>query len=426
MADVAEQGTKATEVAPSGAVPEQRFLLPFLGLACAVGVASIYYNQPLLLVMGRSLHADARQMMMVATATQIGYAAGMLTFVPLGDVSERRGLMTRLYGAAGLALLLVAFAQNFWWMLAASVLAGLFASVTHIALPLAPDLVPHERRGQAIGTVMTGLLLGILLARSFAGWVSNLWGGWRTVFVIAAVLNLAFVPLMRRVMPRLEPKQKLGYGEAMRSLWTIFKTQPLLRESAVIGGLSFAAFSCFWTTLAFLLHADYGLGPGVAGTFGVVGAAGATVAPFAGRMADRRGTRAVVTVAGAFLTAAFGWLWLQERVHASLALHMAAMVVGVILLDVGQQMMQVGNQTRVFGLDPGARSRLNTLYMTMYFVGGALGSALSSLVWERHAWTGVCALAVGLMLCTGLVHALGPSRHIADVKLEGVSVHEMG
>ncbi len=406
---------------PSG----ERWLLPFLGMACAVGVGSIYYNQPLLLVMGRSLHAGAQQMMMVATATQVGYAAGLLTFVPLGDVAERRGLMMRLYGAAAAALVLVGFATSLPWMIAASVLVGLFASVTHVALPLAPDLVPHERRGQAIGSVMTGLLLGILLARSFAGWVSNL-GGWRTVFFAAAVMNAAFVPLMLKVMPRLEPKQTLTYGGAMRSLWTIFRTQPLLRESGILGALTFAAFSCFWTTLAFLLHADYGLGPGVAGTFGVVGAAGALVAPFAGKLADRHGTRYVITLAGAAVTASFGWLWLGEKVHASVAIHLMMMVFGVIALDAGTQMMQVANQTRIFGLDPGARSRLNTLYMTMYFVGGALGSALSSVVWERYAWTGVSALAVGLMLCTGLVHALGTSRRTADVKLAGVTVHELG
>ncbi len=416
-------GFTQTQTSPS--VAEQRWLLPFLGLACAVGVASIYYNQPLLLVMGASLHASARQMMMVATATQVGYAAGMLTFVPLGDVAERRGLMMRLYALAAAALVLVACAHGLVWMLISSVLVGLFAAVTHIALPLAPDLVSHERRGHAIGTVMTGLLLGILLARSFAGWVSNA-GGWRTVFFVAAAMNAAFVPLLYKVMPRLEPKAKLTYPEALRSLWTIYRTEPLLRESGLIGGLTFAAFSCFWTTLAFLLHAHYGLGPGVAGTFGVVGAAGALVAPFAGKLADRRGTRYVITLAGALVTLSFGWLWLGEQVHGSTAMHMGALVLGVIALDAGTQMTQVANQTRIFGLNPGARSRLNTIYMTMYFVGGALGSALSSLVWERYAWTGVCALAIGLMLLTGLVHAFGASRGMQDVKLEGVSAHELG
>lgn len=402
-----------------------RWALPFLGLACAVGVGSIYYNQPLLVVMGRSLGQGPQAMGFVAVATQVGYAAGMLSFVPLGDVMERRGLMMRLYAAVAVALVLVATARNLPWMIAASMLTGLLASVTHVALPLAPDLVPEERRGQAIGTVMTGLLLGILLARSFAGWVSNL-GGWRTVFFAAAVMNLAFVPLMAKVMPRLEPKQRLTYPEALRSLWTLFRTLPLLRESAAIGALTFAAFSCFWTTLAFVLQAHYGMGPGVAGTFGVVGAAGALAAPFAGRLADRRGTRYVITFAGAAITGSFAWLWFTERLHAPLVLHLTGLVVGVIALDAGTQMMQVANQTRIFGLDTGARSRLNTLYMTLYFIGGALGSALASVAWERFAWTGVCVLAIGFMLCAGLMHALGPSRRVAEVRLKGVSVHELG
>src|SRR5579875_1476643 len=335
MASSVESTAEAGELKASE-VAEQRWLLPFLGMACAVGVGSIYYNQPLLLVMGKSLHASAQQMMMVATATQVGYAGGLLTFVPLGDVAERRGLMMRLYGAAAAALVLVALANNLLWMVAASVLVGLFASVTHVALPLAPDLVPHERRGQAIGTVMTGLLLGILLARSFAGWVSNL-GGWRTVFVVAAVMNAVFVPFIYRVMPRMRPRESLTYGQTMRSLWTLFRSEPLLREAGVMGGLVFASFSCFWTTLAFLLAAHYGMGPGVAGTFGVVGAAGALVAPFAGRLADKRGTRYVVTAAGAVLTGSYSWLWASERAHMSVALHMLGMVVGVVALDVGAQ-----------------------------------------------------------------------------------------
>ena len=280
--------TTSTKSAP-------RAPLPFLGLACAVGVSTMYYNQPLLMEMGRTYGATAGRTGFVAVATQIGYAVGLLAFVPLGDVLERRGLMMRMYAAVSIALLLVAVAPSLDLLIAGSVLIGMFASVTHVALPIAPDLVSHEQRGRAIGTVMTGLLLGILLARTFAGWVSGI-HGWRWVFVVAAVMNAAFVPLIGRVMPKLPPKQKLRYSEAMKSLWTLFRTQPLLRESSLIGALVFASFSCFWTTLAFLLHSHYGLGAGVAGTFGVVGAAGALVAPLAGRLADKHGSRWVISV----------------------------------------------------------------------------------------------------------------------------------
>jgi predicted MFS family arabinose efflux permease len=380
--------------------------LPFLGLACAVGVSTIYYNQPLLLEMGHTYGATAGHTGFVAVATQVGYAIGLLMFVPLGDVLERRGLMMRMYGAVAVALLLVAVAPNLNWLIAGSVLIGLFASVTHVALPIAPDLVSHDERGRAIGIVMIGLLLGILLARTFAGWVSGI-HGWRWVFVVAAVMNASFVPLMGRVMPKLPPKQQLRYSDAMRSLWTLVRTQPLLRESSVIGALVFGSFSCFWTTLAFLLHSHYGLGAGVAGTFGVVGAAGAMAAPLAGRLADKHGSRWVVSVGMALLAASYFLLWGAEAAHISMALHLGALVVGVVVLDMGAQMTQVANQTRIFGLVPSARSRINTVYMTVYFTGAAAGSALATIAWVHWKWNGVCCLALVLVALAGLRHVTG-------------------
>jgi len=391
--------TTSTKSAP-------RAPLPFLGLACAVGVSTIYYNQPLLMEMGRTYGATAGRTGFVAVATQIGYALGLLFFVPLGDVLERRNLMMRMYAGVAIALLFVAVAPSLQLLIAGSVLIGMLASVTHIALPIAPDLVSHEQRGRAIGTVMTGLLLGILLARTFSGWVSGI-HGWRWVFVIAAVMNAAFVPLIGKVMPKLPPKQKLRYSEAMKSLWTLFRTQPLLRESSIIGALVFASFSCFWTTLAFLLNSHYGLGAGVAGTFGVVGAAGALVAPLAGRLADKHGSRWVITLGGGLLAASYVLLWAEEAAHRSTIFHLAALVVGVVMLDMGAQMTQVANQTRIFGLVPSARSRLNTVYMTVYFSGAAAGSALATVAWVHWRWNGVCILALSLVGLAGIWHAMG-------------------
>ena len=393
-----------------GARASRGAALPFLGLACAVGVSSIYFNQPLLSELATTFHASPERVGFVAVATQVGYSAGLLTFVPMGDVMERRALMMRMYGAVSAALLLVALARNLSWMIAASVLVGLFASVTHIVLPIAPDLVDSRRRGRAIGTVMTGLLMGVLLARTFSGWVSRI-DGWRWVFVAAAVVNAAFVPLLWRTMPRLPPHQRLQYGEAMRSLWTLFRTEPLLREASTVGALVFASFSCFWTTLAFLLEARYKLGPGVAGSFGVVGAAGALIASVAGRLADRHGARWVATLGLATLIFSYFFLWAAVSVPVPTVVHIAALVVGVVVLDIGAQMTQVANQTRIFGLVPSARSRLNTVYMVIYFSGAALGSWLSSLAWTRWGWNGVCVLALGFM-------ALAVLRHLTGVKTE--------
>jgi predicted MFS family arabinose efflux permease len=380
--------------------------LPFLGLACAVGVSSIYLNQPLLLEMGRSVHAQPEQIGLVAVATQVGYACGLLSFVPLGDVFERRALMMRLYGAVAVALLLVAAAPNLVLLVLASVLVGLFAAVTHIVLPIAPDLVDDSQRGRAIGIVMTGILLGVLLARTFAGWVSRI-HGWRWVFVAAAILNAAFVPLLWRKMPRLPPKHDLHYKDAMISLWTIYRTQPMLREASLVGALSFASFSCFWTTMAFMLHARFGMGPGVAGSFGLVGAGGALIASSAGRIADRRGTRWLATAGISILTSCYVVLWLAVRVPMSTPLHMAALVAGVILLDIGAQTTQIANQTSILGLLPSARSRINTVYMVLYFTGAAVGAWWSSLAWARFGWAGVCLLAIGFMTLAALRHLTG-------------------
>jgi predicted MFS family arabinose efflux permease len=395
---------------PSKLAP--RAPLPFLGLACAVGVSTLYYNQPLLLEMGRTYGVTAGRTGFVAVATQVGYAVGLLAFVPLGDVLERRSLMMKMYAAVAISLLLVAVAPSLYLLVAGSVLIGMFASVTHIALPIAPDLVSNQQRGRAIGTVMTGLLLGILLARTFSGWVSGI-HGWRWVFVAGAVMNAAFVPLIKKVMPKLPPRQKLRYSDAMKSLWTLFRTQPLLRESSFIGALIFASFSCFWTTLAFLLHSHYGLGAGVAGTFGVVGAAGALVAPMAGRLADKHGSRWVISAGMVLLGGSYLLLWAEESAHRSTAFHLAALVVGVVVLDVGAQMTQVANQTRIFGLVPSARSRINTVYMTVYFTGAAAGSALATIAWVHWRWNGVCTLALGLIALAGIFHAMG-RRDTAD------------
>jgi predicted MFS family arabinose efflux permease len=208
-------------------------------------------------------------------------------------------------------------------------------------------------------------------------------------------------------MPKLPPKQKLRYRDAMVSLWTLFRTQPLLRESSVIGALVFASFSCFWTTLAFLLHSHYGLGAGVAGTFGVVGAAGALIAPLAGKLADKHGSRWVVSVGMSLLAGSYVLLWTEEAEHWSTAFHLAALVIGVVVLDMGAQMTQVANQTRIFGLVPSARSRLNTVYMTVYFSGAAAGSALATIAWVHWGWSGVCSLALGLIALAGIWHAMG-------------------
>jgi len=388
----------------------QRGSLGFLGLVCCIGVSNIYFNQSLLFEMGHTFNAAAGETGYVSGATQVGYAMGLLTLVPLGDVLERRALMMRLFAVVAVASVLVAISPTLMLLIASSVLLGVAAAVTHVALPIAPELVSHEERGRAIGVVMSGVLVGILLARSFAGWISTASNnmhfgiasleGWRVVYLVAAVVNTMMVLFIWRMMPKLPPTERLSYAESMRSLWVLVKTQPLLRESSLLGALVFASFNCFWVTLAFLLGSHYHMGAVVAGNFGVLGATGALVAPIAGRLSDKRGSRYVITLGVVLVALAFLVLWTG-------ATYMLGLIVGVVLLDAGAQACQLANQTRIFGLVPTARSRLNTVYMTVYFSGAAAGSALATLAWTHYHWTGVCVLGLILILLAGLRHLTG-------------------
>jgi predicted MFS family arabinose efflux permease len=381
----------------------RRWLLPFLGVACGIGVSNIYYNQPLLLEMSRTFQTTAARAGLVAVTTQIGYAIGMLLFVPLGDVFPRRGLMVRMFAAVSIALTISAFAPYLWVLVVSSALLGMLASVTHIALPVAPDLADDDSRGKAIGIVMTGLLLGILLARTFSGSIAS-WFGWRWVFGIAAVLNASFSVLLRRLLPPLQPNKPIAYGSAMRSLWTLFRTQPVLRQASIQSGLIFASFTGFWTTLAFLLGMPhYHLGVGVAGSFGIIGATGATVAPVAGWLSDRRGPRLVITFALALMAFAWAVLWTGRT-------YLLGLIFGCVLLDMAAQLNQIANQTRVLGIDSTARSRLNTIYMVLYFLGASLGSYASVAVWSHWQWSGVTLLGFVFLGLAVLVHSFGHAK----------------
>lgn len=377
-----------------------RGLLPFLALASGASVATLYYNQPLLLEISRDFHVSQARGGTIAVATQLGYAAGILLFVPLGDVLERRGLMLRLFAAVSLALLAAGLAPAFWVLLLANVAIGMTAAVTHVMVPLAPELAPPGQGGRAIGIVMTGLLFGVLLGRTASGAVASLLS-WRTVFLLAAVSTGAFVPLLAWRMPVMPSAKPLRYGDALRSLWELTVDQPLLREASAIGFLVFASFIAFWTNLAFFLGSPhYHLGAAAAGSFGLLGAAGALIASPAGRLADRYGTRTTLTFGLLLLTAGWVLLWV-------FGYHIAGLIAGVAVLDIGMQTMQISNQTRIFALSRSARSRINTVYMIVFFLGGALGSAISAVAWSRRGWNGVCAWGIAMMLLACLRHAIG-------------------
>ena len=366
-------------------------LIRIMAVASAVAVANIYYNQPMLADMARTFGVSAHEIGWVATATQVGYAAGMPLFVPLGDLIERRTLTVGLFLLVAGSLLAVAASPNLIVLVAASFCVGLTTVIAQILIPLASDLSSGSEAGRTVGIMQSGVLLGILLARTLSGVVSHHLG-WRAMYVLAAVMALVFAGILRSTLPAISRRGALRYRDLIISLWRLLAELPKLRQVMTVAGLFFAAFSAFWTTLVFLLERPpYHYGSQAAGLFGLIGAVGAGVAPLAGRVSDHRSPRFVVEIAVALVLGAFVLFWTS-------GLHLWGLVLGVIVLDAGVQAAQVANQTRVFALRPEARSRVNSLYMIGYFTGGSLGSLVASSVWSRWQWPGVCATGVIFML----------------------------
>lgn len=384
-----------------GAERADRGLVALLAVAGGAIVANLYYAQPLLPEMARALGASERAVGGVPMATQLGYGFGMLSLVPLGDRFERRRLIVGMTGASSLALLGVALSPGVGALLALSFVLGLASMVPQLIVPYAATAAPARARGHVVGMVMSGLLVGILLSRTVSGFVGQAFG-WRVVYVLGAAVMAALTVLLALRLPSQRPEARLTLAELYASLVRIVREEPIVRLHSLLGAMSFGAFSVFWSTLAFhlaSLPARYG--SGVVGAYGLVGVAGALVAPVVGRFADRRDPRIVNVGALVVLVASFG-------LFAAAGKSLFALAVGVALLDVGAQSNHISNQARIFALSPALRSRLNTIYMTSYFAGGAAGSWLGVLAWTRAGWLGACA--VGAAMGVIALAALGLSQ----------------
>ncbi|KPF86338.1 MFS transporter [alpha proteobacterium AAP38] len=362
------------------------------GMATAAGlaVANIYYNQPMLGLISAEFQRQGGAGP-VSTATQLGYALGLFFLVPLGDMLPRRWLIIGQFMALSLALSLTAVAPSPLMLSLSSLLVGAMATVAQQIVPLAASLSSPERRGATVGIVMAGLLSGILFSRTLAGFVAA-HAGWREMFWLGVPLALFGAVLMVLVLPE-EAETRTGprprYSAIMRSLIDLWQREGVLRTATLVQASLFASFTVFWTVLAFRLEL-FGWGPQVAGLFGVVGAVGILAAPVAGRLADRHGAHPAIWLGAAATLAA----WVLFGMWAGLA----ALMVGVIVLDFGIQGALVSHQQQIFALDPAARSRINTLFMTGMFLGGALGSASAIRIWAAYGWEGTCLLGGGFAL----------------------------
>ncbi|CAB3849776.1 MFS transporter [Achromobacter piechaudii] len=370
-----------------------RGLVFLLAIGAGLSVASLYYSQPMLGVLGADIHASAETLGWIPTLTQLGYAFGILMLAPLGDRHDRKHIILIKAAVLSLALLAAAIAPSIGVLLAASFVVGLSATLAQDIVPAAAHLAPVEQRGKIVGTVMTGLLLGILLSRVVSGFVAEQFG-WRAMFVAAAVTIVALGAALWRGLPRFVPTAQLSYAALLGSLATLWRQHPSLRRAATAQGLLSLGFSAFWSTLAVMLHgAPFHLGAGAAGAFGLAGAAGALAAPLAGRVADTRGPLAVASLGAGLTMVSFAAMIFLPFLspHAALWL-IAGSAIG---FDLGIQTSLIAHQSIVYGIDPAARSRLNAILMTGVFVGMAAGGALGSLALAHWGWTGVTLVAAG-------------------------------
>ena len=375
--------------AAAAALPPALVLL--LASAAGLAVASLYYSQPMLGVLGADLGASTRALGLVPTLTQLGYALGILLLAPLGDRYDRRSIILAKAVVLMAALLLAAAAPSIGVLMLASLAIGLAATLAQDIVPAAATLAPETQRGRIVGTVMTGLLLGILLSRVISGFVAEHYG-WRAMFS-AAAFSIACIGLAAwRGLPRFKPTTQLAYAALMGSLAALWRQHPALRRAALAQGLLSLGFSAFWSTLAVMLHgAPFHLGSAAAGAFGLAGAAGALVAPLAGRMADRSGPERVARLGAVLCIAAFAAMALGPVLQPTAQLVLLA--VCAVVFDLGVQATLIAHQTIVYGIDPGARSRLNAVLFVGMFTGMATGAALGSLLLAAWGWSAVMLLA---------------------------------
>lgn len=375
--------------------------LTFLfAVASGAAVGNLYWAQPLLQLIAGDLGVATATAGLLVTATQVGYASGVLLIVPLGDLLDRRRLVPALMLTAAVALLACAAAPSFAALAVALFALGLTTISGQVLIPLAADLAAPSARGRVVGSVASGILTGILLSRTISGFVAGA-AGWRAVYAMAAVAAVILALLLHRALPTLAPRTRLPYRALLRSVFAVVAREPTVRWTLALGATGFASFTMFWTALTFLLSSPpFGYSVTVIGLFGLVGLAGAVSAQRAGWLHDRGWDLPATGAAWALALVS----WIVARAAAG---SVVGVIVAIVLLDVAAQGQTLLNQTRLFTVAPDARSRLNTAFVVCNFLGGAAGSALATTLWASGAWHAVTLAGAGLALFGLTVWGLG-------------------
>ncbi|WP_411681823.1 MFS transporter [Clostridium thailandense] len=375
-------------------------LIFVMAIACGLTVANLYYIQPLLADIAKTFHVNQLSIGFAAMLTQIGYAFGMIFILPLADIKEKRKLIMIMLLCSIISLMSMFFSSNIFAITISSFAVGFTSIIPQLIIPLAAQLSNPTQRGQTIGTIMSGLLIGILLSRTVSGILGESFG-WRTVYLVAAIMMLALMIILRKLIPLCKPVTDIKYTELLKSMIYLIKTEPVLREASINGALMFSAFSAFWTSLIFLLESPhYNMGAEAAGLFGLVGISGALAAPLVGKVADRRGSRFAIGICIIVVILSYLFFFI-------FGFKIWGLILGIILLDLGVQSCNVSNQARVHSLNEKTRNRLNTIYMVSFFLGGALGSFLGSYSYSHFGWYGVCIFGMTTQIIAIIFHSSG-------------------
>jgi predicted MFS family arabinose efflux permease len=368
-----------------------------MAVAAGIIVANLNFIQPIEGLIATSYGISKAAVGVVAMLTQLGYAFGLLLIVPLGDIFSRHRLIETMMVLSIVALLAAYFAPSMSVFAVASTLIGITSVAPQIIIPYAGYLAAPMHRGKVLGNVLSGLLTGILLSRSFAGLLASV-VAWQTVYLIAAVFNICLLIVLRKLLP-VDPRghQQLNYLRVIASLPQLLKRQPYLQGAAINGFTLFGVSNVLWSTLAFFLAAKFGYGSAVAGLLGLLGITGVLFAPIIGRLVDKYSPRLTVGAGILFSSVAFLVFWLGGH-------WLIGLIVGIVLLDLGTQFGQVSNQAIVQSLSHEAGSRNNSIFMFAYFMGGALGTFSSTWAWSHYGWNGVCVVAAVFLLVSVLGH----------------------
>ena len=399
------QGLPITPDSSSAPALASRGKIVTMAVIAGAVITNIYCTQPILPLIANGLHVGLTTVDLVAAAALLGFSTGLALLLPLGDRFDRRKLVLAQIALAFVFAVTAAIAPGIWALIAASFGLGIVSCVPQQLVPFAAVMSRPSDRGRSVGTVVSGIMVGILLGRTIAGVVGAAYG-WRAVYGMEAVFMIPVWIAAASLLPRGVASTNLSYGRLLASLWPLVRDNRPIRESMLIQALLWACFNAFWVNLAALLAGGpWHLGSAWAGGFGIIGAAGAFAASFGGRASDRLGTRGVIAASIGIATLAYVLL-------AGAEFSWAFLIIGVIVLDIGVQAGLVSNQTRAFAVDPKAQGRINSLYMTATFFGGAIGATVSGWLMSRFGWSGIVAFGLALGVIAATIHWIGEPRRV--------------